>query len=154
MKQSNAFTMIELIFVIVVLGILSAIALPKFGQTSTQARIASGKADVAAIRSAILAERQKGVIKGQSGYIENGTATDADGNKQMDNGGLFGGVLTYPKQNINATGKWNATAGSGTYNYNIDGVNVQFTYTPADGKFTCTSGTTTQAEKYCTQMIY
>ena len=154
MKKSYAFTVIELIFVIVVLGILSAIALPKFGKTGTQARVASGKADVAAIRSAILAERQKGVIKGQSGYIENGTGTDADGNKQMDNGGLFGGVLTYAKQNSTSSGQWSATAGTGTYNYNIDGVNVQFTYTPADGKFTCTPGDATEAQKYCKQMIY
>lgn len=152
----TAFTMIELIFVIVILGILATVAIPKFSGSGERARIASGKADVAAIRSAIMAEKQKGVIKGQKGYIENGTGADADGNSQMDKGGLFAGVLTYPKQNSTSLGQWSATAGSGTYTYNINGTtSVQFTYTPADGKFTCdeTAGTAEQ-QKYCKALIY
>ncbi len=146
--MKTAFTMIELIFVIVILGILATVALPKFGDTGTQARIASGKADVMAIRSAILAERQKRVIKGDSSYIT-GTA--------LNNGGLFKGVLTYPKQDSTATGQWHKTSqdeNTSVYDYNVDGVNVQFTYQRSDGTFTCTSGTANQAQKYCTKMIY
>ncbi|MDO8261557.1 MAG: type II secretion system protein, partial [Candidatus Magasanikbacteria bacterium] len=40
MKFSRAFTVIELIFVIVILGILVAVALPKFAETRKQAEIA------------------------------------------------------------------------------------------------------------------
>jgi general secretion pathway protein G len=156
MRASRAFTMIELIFVIVILGILSAIALPKFTSTGTQARIAAGKADVAAIRSAILAERQKGIIKGQSAYIENGTGTDGDGNKQLNNGGLFGGVLTYPKKNSNSDGNWyTANTANGNFSYIIDGTSVSFDYNATTGTFTCdpTSGTADQ-KKYCKELIY
>lgn len=148
MKKSTAFTLIELIFVIIVLGILSAVALPKFTGTSTQARIASGKADVMAIRSAILAERQKRVVQGDPTYI---TGTN------LNSGGNFGGILTYPKQDSSAPGQWHKTSqdeNTSVYNYNIDGVNVQFTYTRSDGKFICTSGDATQAQKYCKQLIY
>jgi MSHA pilin protein MshA len=59
MKQVNTnraaqsgFTLIELIVVIVILGILAATALPKFTDTSTDARIAKMKAAVGAVQSA------------------------------------------------------------------------------------------------------
>ena len=174
MKLSRAFTVIELIFVIVVLGILSAVALPKFASTGDQARVASGKADVMAIRSAILAERQKRIILGMNTFIPNGNGTyvGADGNNysQMDSGNLlFSGVLTYSKQNVNQAGQWRAGAGgigSGTYFYNVDGVtSVAFTYYPIQtvvgattynaGTFTCNPATgNADADAYCTQMIY
>lgn len=146
MRLSRAFTVIELIFVIVILGILASVALPKFASTGTNARIAAGKADVMAIRSGILSERQKRLIKGEHSYI---TAAN------LDSGGLFGGVLTYPKQNSNSAGNWYAaTAGSGTYQFNVDGTtSVQFDYNSSTGTFTCTSGTSTEAQKYCTKMI-
>ncbi|WP_428738332.1 type II secretion system protein [Sulfurimonas sp.] len=168
MKLSRAFTVIELIFVIVVLGILSAIALPKFANTGTQARVTSGKADVSAIRSAIMSERQKGIIKGQSSFIGVGTGTDGDGNKELDNGGLFGGVLTYAKQDSTGVGQWHKTGSTGTtstYTFNVDGATtVSFTYyevattvgatTYNAGTFTCNPAAAGDAGKYCKQMIY
>ena len=45
-KSKNAFTMIELIFVIVILGILATVALPKFAGVKAQADMATGKAHV------------------------------------------------------------------------------------------------------------
>lgn len=130
----TGFTMIELIFVIVVLGILAAVAVPKFAATRVDAQISKGIADVASIRSGIVSERQSRLIKGSTGYIQNGTGT-----KQLDNGGLFGGVLMYGVANdSNKDGAWSAIAGSGTYVYRAGGISTTFTYTPADGKFDCT----------------
>ncbi len=56
--------MVELVFVIVVIGILSAIAVPKFAATRDDAKISKGRAEVAALRSAISMERQKRILKG------------------------------------------------------------------------------------------
>ena len=62
--MKKAFTMIELIFVIVVIGILAAIAVPKMAATRDDAVITKGIAEVAAMRSAIATERQKRILKG------------------------------------------------------------------------------------------
>ena len=106
-------------------------ALPKFGETRKQADIAKGRGDVATIRAAIMNERQARVIKGDSSWITNAN---------LDNGGLFGGVLTYPMTNSATAGNWSATAGTGTYKYKVGDSENTFTYTSSDGKFLCTSG--------------
>ena len=62
--MKNAFTMIELIFVIAIIGILSAIAIPKFSNTVTLAEISKAKSEVAAMRAAISTERQKRILRG------------------------------------------------------------------------------------------
>ena len=143
-KSKKAFTMIELVFVIVVLGILAAVAVPKMAATRDDAMISKGRADVASIRSAIVTERQARLIKGISTYIPNGNGTytvNGDTYKQMDKDGLFGGILTYPLTNVAKNGKWNAVAGSGTYKYRINNVDTTFTYDDGSGTFVCTVGT-------------
>ena len=63
-KYNKAFTMIELIFVIVVIGILSAIAIPKLAATRADAEITKAKATLGSIRSAVATERQKRILRG------------------------------------------------------------------------------------------
>ncbi len=63
--------MIELIFVIVIIGILTAIAIPKFANTVTLAEITKAKSEVAAMRSAVSTERQKRILKGVFTNITN-----------------------------------------------------------------------------------
>ena len=74
--MKKAFTMIELVFVIVVIGILTAIAIPKFAATRDDAIISKAKAEVAAMRSAIATERQKRILRGD---FTNITAADVPG---------------------------------------------------------------------------
>jgi len=64
--MKNAFTVIELIFVIVIIGILSAIAIPKFSKTSELAYESRAESTVAALRSAIATERQKRILRGDT----------------------------------------------------------------------------------------
>ena len=72
--QRAAFSMIELIFVIVIIGILSAIAIPKFAATRDDAVVSKGRAEVAALRSAIAMERQKRILQGNFDPIDGAKA--------------------------------------------------------------------------------
>ncbi len=65
-KNKSAFTMIELIMVIVVIGILAGIAIPKFAETGKMAYISRAESTVAALRSAIATERQKRILRGDT----------------------------------------------------------------------------------------
>lgn len=145
--KRNGFTMIELVFVIVVIGILAAIAVPKFTATRDDAQIAKGRSDVAAIRSAIVSERQTRLLRGQTNYIDklhSGTSTtpamlfDSNGSSTL----LQYGIATKADTN----GYWqNSASCSGaspnaicTYKYHISNTDVTFTYTQSSGTFNCT----------------
>jgi general secretion pathway protein G len=63
-SHRKAFTMLELTFVIVIIGILSAVAIPKLAATRDDAVITKAKTVVASVRNAIATEKQKRLLKG------------------------------------------------------------------------------------------
>lgn len=138
--KRTAFTMIELVFVIVVLGILAAIAIPKFAATRDDAQVAKGRSDVAAIRSAIVSERQTRLLQGSSTYINklhSSTTSLFDGNGSST-------LLQYGIAVGSSNGHWNTPTTSGTsptatatYTYTVAGKNVLFNYTQSSGTFDC-----------------
>lgn len=139
--KRDAFTMIELVFVIVVLGILAAVAIPRLAVTRDDAQIAKGRSDVAATRAAIVSERQGRLLRGESAYINKlhgaTTATIFDNNGTVANALMQYGVATQD----NTNGHWDDTVtnnnGAWQYTYRATNTDVSFDYNPANGTFTC-----------------
>lgn len=146
MKYSRAFTMIELVFVIVVLGILAAVALPKFSETRNQADIAKGRADVATIRAVIANERQSKVITGSPSYISK-LSPSTSSTTLFTGDGAGRTLLMYGMKAGTSSGSWAITSDT-TYTYNINGVLTTFTYNPVNGVFTCTTDV-----NYCNALV-
>lgn len=68
LKKRRGFTLIELMIVVVVIGILSAIAIPLFQNMRSQARTAKAQADTRTIASAIVQYSTScGDLPGQGG---------------------------------------------------------------------------------------
>ena len=65
MKIKKAFTMIELVFVIVIIGILSVVAVPKLAPIISDAKMAKARDTLAAVRSSMATERQKRILRGK-----------------------------------------------------------------------------------------
>jgi len=82
MKDKNlqinlkSFTLIELIFVIVIIGLLASVAVPKFAQTKASASSASAKSVVSSIRTAIETKHGEWIINdnlnSSNGYTPQG----------------------------------------------------------------------------------
>ena len=149
-----AFTMIELIFVIIIIGILAMIAIPKFSGVENQAVISSGRSTVMSVRAAISTLRQKGFMLGNSSYItslDSGVAVNTPGVKIFDNNGTAADtLLTYPVITKNTSGGWMKT-GTNQYTYYVNSTPVVFTYNSTNGTFTCTTNNTT-AGTYCKEL--
>jgi len=144
--KKSAFTMIELIFVIVVLGILAAVAIPKFTATRTDAQISKGRADISSIRSSIISERQTRLIKGDSSWINSlshETATLFDGNGTVE-------LLMYGIKSASTNGHWR-TIDSGFpyvhYIYRIGNEDCEMDYNSSNGKFTLKDGSADICDK-------
>ena len=83
-KNRLAFTMIELVFVIVVIGILAAIAVPKFAATRDDATITKAMATIGSVRSALATERQKRILRGDFTKIYRLTDSNGAGDAIFD----------------------------------------------------------------------
>lgn len=157
----KAFTMIELIFVIVVLGILSSIAISKMAVTRDDAEIAKGRAQIAAIRNAITLTRNTNMLQGLTPLWPSTLDKSATANTEdqslfdlyVNDDGDDVQLLDYALISKDQNGYWMKTAAN-EYTYKVMNTDVNFTYTASSGRFTCDRGTgATEVQKLCRNLI-
>ena len=135
-SHKEAFTMVELVFVIVIIGILSAIAIPKLAATRDDAVISKARATVASVRSSLSTQRQKRILRGDfTPILDLGDGTYAfryfDGNSSQP-------VLEYPVKNC-ATGEDGCWERVDATTYKFHGpTGVDTTFTLSGNKLDCT----------------
>ena len=133
--MKKAFTMIELIFVIVALGILAMVALPRLASSKEDAEITRVKAEIAAIRSAIQTYRGANLLsqKPGSGYPEK---LDKKTIEEITNGTKLGS-------------NWNVSEDGNTLTLTIAGAGqpATFTYDNTKGSLTCSGDSSTLCGK-------
>lgn len=150
--MKKAFTLIELVFVIVILGILATVAIPKLIVTRDDAEIAKAKSQIAAVRSGIQLKRNEMILSGTQGYptsLEDGTC-------------CFGGILSTRIEERKDDNSYGWKLENNTYSINTNKEKVDFTYSASDGSFKCTerSSSDTSADKdslkngKCTTNLY
>src|SRR5689334_3738480 len=64
--SESGFTLIELVIVIVILGILASVAIPKYEDMREQARVATLKGQLGSIRSSIAIQYARNALNGNA----------------------------------------------------------------------------------------
>ena len=131
--MKKAFTMVELIFVIVILGILAMVALPRLAGSKKDAEITRAKAEIAAIRSAIQTYRGANLLsqKPGSGYPDD---LKAETIEKITNGTKLGS-------------NWSVSEDGNTLTLRIGSETTTFTYDKAKGSLTCSGDSSTLCGK-------
>ena len=107
-KQQSGFTLIELIVVMVIVGLLGAVAVPKFIDMTKKAEAASAKNVLGSVRSALSLKVASGLVNGDniSDWVYNGSAPLNPMNDLLaEKPETYLGVLT-TNAPASETGKW------------------------------------------------
>jgi general secretion pathway protein G len=141
--KNRAFTILEVILVLIVLSILSAIILPKFSMSKKDAQLSKVRADIASIRMGILLYKNKQLLNGKSSFPK--VLDFASIN--IENEPLFNnGVLSYPIYSISedTESKFYSWAKVTKNIYRVflnkiddDFVSADFVYEDDNGTFNC-----------------
>lgn len=140
MKRQAGFTIVELVVVIALLGILAAVALPRFMDVTDDAKKASAQGFAGAMRSAVALVRAQAIATDSTGgdvTFDGSTVTvDSDGYPTADGADDATECTTLATellQSGSSIGDFTVTAPTNVCTYTYTGTTYVVTYTPATG---------------------
>jgi prepilin-type N-terminal cleavage/methylation domain-containing protein len=113
----SGFTLIELVIVIVILGILAAVAIPKYEDMREQARVATLKGQLGSIRSAIAIQYSRNALNGGAAFPTLDGTIFADGRVPREP--VLNSLAVKTTSGVDGTGGWQYTQASGLVKVNI-----------------------------------
>jgi MSHA pilin protein MshA len=116
-KSESGFTLIELVIVIVILGILAAVAIPKYEDMREQARVATIKGQLGSIRSAIAIQYARNALNGSATFPTLDGTIFADGRVPKEPINNSNAVKT--TAGVDNAGGWQYTAATGIVKVNV-----------------------------------
>jgi prepilin-type N-terminal cleavage/methylation domain-containing protein len=123
----TGFTLVELVMVIVIIGLLAAVVMPKFSDIKTEAQSAAEEGAVAAVRSGIKLAHMSSLAQGSDTYpttLDSASNGDASETNPLFTDVVEGGITD---------GNWKKT---GTRRYEYKPTKARYTYDRSTGKFT------------------
>lgn len=116
-KSESGFTLIELVIVIVIMGILAAVAIPKYEDMREQARVATVKGQLGSIRSAVAIQYARNALNGSAVFPSLDGTIFADGRVPKEPVNGSSAVKTTP--GIDGAGGWQYNQPTGIVKINV-----------------------------------
>jgi len=126
-NQKRAFSLIELVLVVIILGILASVIVPNFSRMVSNAYIVKAQAKVDTIRSGLQNYRSVSILKGNGAIYPS----------SLDKDGKLFAVVAEGEDNSTDAGRWSGDAN--IYTYHIYNEDIVFEYDVTKGSFKCKS---------------